>query len=63
MGTIGMKNKPNDVESKKQAQLCANEINVILAKYSCRIDVEFVNDSVMGQPVLRYSPVINHTGK
>lgn len=39
--------------------LCVKEVNDVLKKYDCRIDVKLEPGTVMGQQVLAFKPVIN----
>lgn len=46
---------------KTQAEIeaeCLAEIEKILTKYNCSIDVSFQSETVLGQPVLKYQPIV-----
>lgn len=38
--------------------LCLHEIMDVLKKHNCHLEVSFQEDVVLGQPVLKYSPII-----
>jgi hypothetical protein len=46
--------------SKETAEKCMIEIQAILKKYNCSLDVRHKQDTVMGEPILRFGPVIIH---
>lgn len=52
-----MEETPQQIESA-----CLAEIEAILAKYKCAMQVTFSQDTVLGQPVLKYQPIIVHIG-
>jgi hypothetical protein len=51
------------VESIDPAQRCLSRIEKILQEEDCVLAVDFVTDSVMGQNVLRYNPMVVYKGK
>lgn len=46
--------------SKAVAEKCMMEISDILDKYNCTLEVKHIQDVIMGQPVLKYGPVVVH---
>lgn len=51
------KNKPK--ASPDPVELCVQEVNAVLKKYGCRIDVEFSDAVVLGRTMIEYKSVIN----
>ena len=49
---------PSQIETE-----CLNEINEVLKKHNCAIDVFYQKDLVLGNPVLRYQPVVTYKGE
>lgn len=54
------KNKPAPADT---LQLCVDEVNAVLKKHNCTIDVEFSNAVVLGRTMIEYKPVINQIKK
>lgn len=46
--------------SQQTAEKCMTEINALLEKYNCTIEVKHVQDVIMGQPVLKYGTLVMH---
>lgn len=46
--------------SKQTAEKCMSEIEALLTKYNCTLEVMHVQDVILGQQVLKYGPVVRH---
>lgn len=54
------------MQEKTPAQIeteCLNEINEVLKKHNCSIDVSFQRDAVLGTLVLKYQPIVIYRTK
>lgn len=51
------------ITAKEKELQCLTELNKVLEKHNCALDVNFIKDSVLGTPILKFMPVVVYKGE